>query len=81
MNRLANRMRKIARGEEGAVTVDWVILTGVLLVAGISAMRVIFDTGVDAVADGINQSLENATGTLEGLNPVNPGGGDGDGDG
>lgn len=46
--------------ERGAVTVDWVFLTGGILMLGIAVVFGVFNMGVEAMATSINAEMLNA---------------------
>ena len=64
---MMNFFKTFARDEDGAVTVDWVVLTAAVVGLGIAAIATVRD-GVDSLAGDIDTSLENgevaAIGTL-----------------
>ena len=69
-------INQFVKDEDGAVTVDWVVLTAAvvgLAVAGVAAVR----TGVTDVAEGIGSQLTTSADTIQ---DVNFGGGDGGGE-
>jgi len=64
---MMNFFKTFARDEDGAVTVDWVVLTAAVVGLGIAAIATVRG-GVDSLAGDIDTSLENgevaAIGTL-----------------
>ncbi|MEM7269449.1 MAG: hypothetical protein AAF401_09365 [Pseudomonadota bacterium] len=49
MSKLAAAVRRLAKNESGAVTVDWVALTAAVVIIGIGIVYAIFGTGSDGV--------------------------------
>ena len=64
---MMNFFKTFTRDEDGAVTVDWVVLTAAVVGLGIAAIATVRG-GVDSLAGDIDTSLENgevaAIGTL-----------------
>ena len=54
---MMNFFKTFARDEDGAVTVDWVVLTAAVVGLGIAAIATVRD-GVDSLAGDIDGSLE-----------------------
>ena len=52
------KMKKFAKDESGAVTVDWVVLTAAIVGIAIAVIAII-RTGVEATATEINTVLTN----------------------
>ncbi|MCU0802103.1 MAG: pilus assembly protein [Rhodobacteraceae bacterium] len=55
----AKLLKTFAKDEDGAVTVDWVVLTGAIVVLGLLVMSTI-RPGLTSAAATINTSLSNA---------------------
>ncbi|MEI4487683.1 hypothetical protein V8J36_15945 [Frigidibacter sp. MR17.14] len=58
--KLTNLFKKFRKDEDGAVTVDWVVLTAAVVGLGVAAMSLI-DTGVTDLSTSIQSSLSAAT--------------------
>jgi Flp pilus assembly pilin Flp len=54
-----NVIKSFAKDEDGAVTVDWVVLTGAIVVLGLLVMSTI-RPGITGAAATINTSVTNA---------------------
>jgi Flp pilus assembly pilin Flp len=54
-----NVIKSFAKDEDGAVTVDWVVLTGAIVVLGLLVMSTI-RPGITGAATTINTSVTNA---------------------
>lgn len=52
-------LNRFCRDEDGAVTVDWVVLTGGILILGILVTAPII-TGATSTSSGVSGSLANA---------------------
>jgi Flp pilus assembly pilin Flp len=57
--KLLNIFKHFAKDEDGAVTVDWVVLTGAIVALGLLVMSTI-KPGITGAAATINTSLSNA---------------------
>ena len=44
---LKNRIRRFRRNEDGAVTVDWVVLTAAIVGLGVALLALIAEAGTD----------------------------------
>lgn len=58
--RACKRLRHFVLSEDGAVTVDWVVLTAAIVGLGISVIASV-NSGSNSVASGIEESLTNVT--------------------
>ena len=56
---MMNFFKTFAKDEDGAVTVDWVVLTAAVVGLGIAAVATI-QGGIDSVASDIDSSLSGA---------------------
>lgn len=56
---LWNSLKRLRRDESGAVTVDWVVLTGAILVFGMLVLGAVADGATD-VSTGIGAQLSAA---------------------
>jgi len=69
--RAAKSIRHFVLSEDGAVTVDWVVLTAAIVGLGIAVIASV-NSGSNSVASGIQASLTNVTvdslGTLGSFN-------------
>jgi Flp pilus assembly pilin Flp len=57
--KLLNIFKHFAKDEDGAVTVDWVVLTAAIVGLGLVVMQTI-KPGITGAADTINTNLTNA---------------------
>ncbi|MDT0682369.1 pilus assembly protein [Roseicyclus sp. F158] len=57
--KLVNMIKTFRADEDGAVTVDWVVLTAAIVGIGIAVLTVV-STGVDTLGDGIEADLTTA---------------------
>ncbi|CUH08484.1 hypothetical protein JSE7799_00063 [Jannaschia seosinensis] len=55
---MLNNIRNFAAAEDGAVTVDWVVLTAALVGLGLAVMGVV-SGGIEKLSGDISTSLEN----------------------
>ncbi len=53
-------IKKFRKEEEGAVTVDWVVLTAAIVGLGVAAVATVSD-GVDTLADSIKEGVSTKT--------------------
>lgn len=63
--KLLNAMTHFAKDEDGAVTVDWVVLTAAVVGLGLVVMQAIgpaISTASDSIADRIEEAQTNPTG-------------------
>ena len=57
--RFANSLIRLSKDEEGAVTVDWVVLTAAIVGLGIGAAQIIFP-GLSSTSNYISTTIETA---------------------
>ena len=57
------KMKKYAKDESGAVTVDWVVLTAALVIIGGVVIGII-RTGLENASEAINATLQESADTL-----------------
>ncbi len=57
---MLNYIKTFAADEDGAVTVDWVVLTAAVVGLGLAVMTVV-KPGVNSVSQKINSSLSSTT--------------------
>jgi hypothetical protein len=68
-------LRAFLREESGAVTIDWVALTGGILLLGLAIVYVVHEEGVDHQVGVINETLNNQGGFIDpGPKPFGVGG-------
>ena len=53
-----NFIKKFRNDEEGAVTVDWVVLTAAIVGLGVAAITSV-SGGIDSLAESISSGVEN----------------------
>ena len=58
-----NIVNKFRRDENGAVTVDWVVLTATIVVMGVGVIA-IFAPGANSSADAVSTAITNTVATL-----------------
>ncbi|MGL4320260.1 MAG: Flp family type IVb pilin [Paracoccaceae bacterium] len=66
--KLLNIFKHFAKDEDGAVTVDWVVLTAAIVGLGLVVMTTI-RPGITGAATAINTSLNNAAAGTFGTTP------------
>ncbi len=60
--KLVHKLKRFSRDEDGAVTVDWVVLTAAVVALGVGAISAI-QTSTDGVTGKIATSLESVEAT------------------
>ena len=67
-------MKMFLRDCNGAVTIDWVTLTGAVLFVGIMVVSAIYNNGVSSLVSNVNSTMTDAdpganVGVVENQNP------------
>ena len=64
---MINFIKNFRKDEDGAVTVDWVVLTAAIVGLGIAAVTTV-SNGIDAAATDLVTDLGTASDSAEGVN-------------
>lgn len=68
------KLKLLLRDCDGAITVDWVTLTGAVLLVGIMVVYAIYNNGVSSLVSNVNSTMTDAdlsadVGVVENQNP------------
>jgi TRAP-type mannitol/chloroaromatic compound transport system permease small subunit len=70
MRKLLNYVRTLRQKEDGLVTAEWVVLTAIILIAGLAVVRQLFDSGVNTLTEAMDEEMEAAADEVLATDPL-----------